>query len=122
MNRALIVLLVLTSLSSRSQTQEKNIFHYGLKDGLSFGIVNSITQDNKGFIWIATSDGLNRFDGHSFTVFKNEPNNPYGIASNHVQSVFKDSQGQLWVSSRNGLTSFDPGSQRFIKYHSGDSQ
>lgn len=122
MNRALIVLLLLTSFSSRSQTQEKNIFHYGLKDGLSFGIVNSITQDNKGFIWIATSDGLNRFDGHSFTVFKNEPNNPYGIASNHVQSVFKDSQGQLWVSSRNGLTSFDPGKQRFIRYHSGGNQ
>ncbi|MEJ6980596.1 two-component regulator propeller domain-containing protein [Pedobacter sp. P351] len=119
MNKVFFILLLISSLAVQSQTHaEKNIFHYGLKDGLSFGIVNSITQDNKGFIWIATSDGLNRFDGHSFTVFKNEPNNPYGIASNHVQSVFKDSQGLLWISSRNGLTSFDTGSQRFIRYNS----
>ncbi len=119
MNKVLIILLLITSLTAKSQTPaEISVFHYGLKDGLSFGIVNSIAQDNKGFIWIATSDGLNRFDGHSFTVFKNEPNNPYGIASNHVQSIFKDSQGLLWVSSRNGLTSFDPGNQRFIKYSS----
>lgn len=123
MNKVFFVLLVLSSLTVQSQPQaEKNIFHYGLKDGLSFGIVNSITQDNKGFIWIATSDGLNRFDGQSFTAFKNEPNNPYSIASNHVQSVFKDSQGQLWISSRNGLMSFDAQTQRFIKYNSSNDR
>jgi len=117
--KVLIPLLLFTCLKSSAQTlAEKSVFHYGLRDGLSFGVVNSIAQDSKGFIWIATSDGLNRFDGHSFKVFKNEPSNPFSIPSNHVQSVFKDSDGQLWISSRNGLTTFNAEKQRFIKYSS----
>ncbi|QEC75122.1 response regulator [Mucilaginibacter ginsenosidivorax] len=94
----------------------KKIMKYSLKDGLSFGIINGITQDNKGFIWFATSDGLNRFDGTNFKVFKFEPNNPYSLPSNYVQSIFKDSQGDIWISSRRGIYKFDTNKERFIKF------
>lgn len=89
---------------------------YSSKDGLSFGIINGIVQDNKGFIWFATEDGLNRFDGTNFKVFKFEPNNPYSLPGNFVQSIHKDSQGNIWISSRRGVYNFDTNKERSIKF------
>ena len=94
----------------------KKVIKYSLKDGLSFGIVNSITQDSKGFMWFATDDGLNRFDGTNFKVFKSEPNNPYSLPSNYVQNIFKDGDGEIWISSRRGIYKFDTSTERFSKF------
>ena len=88
-----------------------------MKDGLSFGIVTSITQDNKGFMWFATDDGLNRFDGTNFKVFKSEPGNPYSLPSNYVQNIFKDAGGDIWISSRRGIYKFDIRTERFSKFN-----
>ncbi|WP_221452845.1 hybrid sensor histidine kinase/response regulator transcription factor [Mucilaginibacter sp. FT3.2] len=87
-----------------------------MKDGLSFGIVNGITQDNNGFMWFATGDGLNRFDGTNFKLFKFEPNNPYSLPSNYVETIYKDTQGNIWMSSRRGIYQFDTNRDRFIKF------
>ena len=95
----------------------KKVMKYSLKDGLSFGIINSITQDDKGFMWFATDDGLNRFDGSSFKVFKSEPNNPSSLPSNYVQNIFKDSQGDIWISSRRGIYKFDTKTEHFSKFN-----
>jgi|GEM_PF-13350 ligand-binding sensor domain-containing protein len=95
----------------------KKVKKYSLKDGLSFGIINSITQDNKGFMWFATGDGLNRFDGTNFKVFKFEPNNPYSLPSNYVQTIYKDTQGDIWISSRRGIYQFDTNRERFTKFN-----
>ena len=94
----------------------KKVIKYALRDGLSFGIINSIAQDNKGFIWFATGDGLNRFDGTNFKVFKFEPGNPYSLPSNYVQSIFKDSHDDIWISSRRGIYKFDTNGERFTKF------
>jgi ligand-binding sensor domain-containing protein/signal transduction histidine kinase/DNA-binding response OmpR family regulator len=115
------LLLTLVGVSAFSLCFSQNLFtkkitKYSLKDGLSFGIINGITQDNKGFIWFATSDGLNRFDGTNFKVFKLDPNNPYSLPSNYVQSIFKDTQGDIWISSRRGIYKFDTNKERFIKF------
>ncbi|MDB5000690.1 MAG: response regulator [Mucilaginibacter sp.] len=93
----------------------KKIMKYSLKDGLSFGIINGITQDKKGFLWFATGDGLNRFDGTNFKVFKFEPNNPHSLPSNYVQTIYKDKGGDIWVSSRRGIFQFDTNKERFTK-------
>lgn len=118
MKRAFIFTLLLLPLSTiRGKVPaSKRILHYSPKEGLSFGVVNCITQDNRGFIWIGTADGLNRFDGTSFKTFKYEPGNKYSLPGNYVQSVFKDREGNLWVSSRKGLNLFDPKTERFINY------
>jgi len=58
------------------QSSSIKFTHYTLKDGLSQSTANYITQDSKGFIWIGTQDGLNRFDGYTFTHFKHNPNDP----------------------------------------------
>lgn len=100
-----------------AQFQPKNLIkHYGIKDGLSQGVINSITQDNSSLMWFATEDGLNRFDGYTFKIFRYDPDNKYSIADNFIQNVFKDSDGVLWVSSRKGLLKFDPLKESFSLY------
>jgi ligand-binding sensor domain-containing protein len=92
MRRLILIVLGLLAYSCccAQSLFAKKVLKYSLRDGLSFGIINSITQDSKGFMWFATDDGLNRFDGTNFKVFKPEPNNPYSLPSNYVQVIFKD--------------------------------
>ncbi len=89
------------------------VTRFSIQNGLSFGVVNSITQDEKGFMWFATSDGLNRFDGHTFRVFKNNPEDKKSLSGNYVKSIFKDREGTIWVSSRNGLNEFVAAREQF---------
>src|SRR5687768_9671973 len=100
-----------------AQFQPRNLTkHWSIKEGLSQGVVNSITQDNQSMMWFATEDGLNRFDGYSFKVFQYDPDDKNSIADNFIQSIFKDSQGTLWVSSRKGLLKFNPFQETFSLY------
>jgi len=94
----------------------KRILHYQPKDGLSFGVVTSITQDEDGFLWIGTTDGLNRFDGVTFKVYKSDVSNPTALASNYINTLHTDDQGTLWVASKGGLQYYDQNQDRFIHY------
>jgi signal transduction histidine kinase/ligand-binding sensor domain-containing protein/DNA-binding NarL/FixJ family response regulator len=109
-------LLFATTAVVAQQEPKSRIKRYSIKDGLSQGVVNSITQDDQGLMWFATEDGLNRFDGYSFKVFKYDPDNNRGLADNFIQSVFKDSEGSFWVSSRKGLHQFDQLKEQFPLY------
>ena len=105
------------SLESFAQPiHDKIIKRYSIKDGLSQAVVNSISQDDKGWMWFATDDGLNRFDGYAFTVFKFDKSGPNQFHDNFVQRLFKDSQGRLWVSSRRGLYQFDLSTQKWTVF------
>lgn len=109
--------LFLIVFSGYAQSPIKNkILNYSLKNGLSFGIVNSITQDDKGFMWFATNDGLNRFDGTTFKVFKSRQGDSTALASNYVQKILCDVNGNIWVSSRNGLSKLNTRTEKFIHY------
>lgn len=115
---AFLGLLFVLTQGARAQFQPRNLTkHWSIKDGLSQGVVNSITQDNQSLMWFATEDGLNRFDGYSFKVFQYDPDTKSSVADNFIQSIFKDSQGTLWVSSRKGLMEFDPYHETFSTYH-----
>jgi len=85
-----------------------------VNDGLSQGMVSDILQSRDGFIWMATKDGLNRYDGFSFEVFSPDPFDPYAIGGSEVQSLFEDRQGWLWISLIDGMDVFDPRSGRFF--------
>lgn len=98
------------------QVPSGRTMHYTQKDGLSFNIINSIAQDRKGFIWFATGNGLNRFDGVNFRTFKSDPGNPAAIPGNYIQHIVTDDDGICWVSSRKGLYSFDMATETFIEH------
>lgn len=112
--KLIVLFLFVFTQCSLAQFQPRNLTkHWSIKEGLSQGVVNSITQDNQTMMWFATEDGLNRFDGYSFKVFQYDPDDKNSIADNFIQRIFKDSQGTLWVSSRKGLLKFDPFQETF---------
>lgn len=79
-----------------------------LEEGLSQSVVYSIVQDAQGFMWFGTQDGLNRFDGYNFKLYKNDPQNDSTISSNYAKTIFEDKDKTLWVGSLNGgLSKYD---------------
>lgn len=85
-----------------------------VNDGLSQGMIFDILQSRDGFIWIATKDGLNRYDGARFEVFSPDPFAPFAIGDSEVHGLFEDSRGWIWVMLPNGLDILDPVSCRFF--------
>ena len=90
--------------------------HLSTKDGLSQGYVVAILQDRRGFMWFATRDGLNRYDGNAFLVYKNNPNDPGSLGSNFIQDLMEDEQGYLWIATNTGVDKFDPATERCTRY------
>lgn len=88
-----------------------------IAEGLSAGQVRDIVQDQQGFLWIATGDGLNKYDGYGFTIYRNRPGDSTSISYNWIQQVFIDRQGTLWAGTfGGGLNRFDPDTETFTRY------
>lgn len=78
------------------------------QNGLSHNKVNCILQDQRGFIWMGTDDGLNRYDGRRFVVFRHQPGNKSGVSGNIITDIIEDKQGIIWIAtSDGGLTKYD---------------
>lgn len=88
----------------------------GPADGLSQSVVTCILQDNQGFLWIGTQDGLNRYDGYTFQIFRPDPNDPASISDNWINTLFQDRQGYLWIGTNEGLNRYDPATGRFTRF------
>lgn len=87
-----------------------------IEQGLSQGMVFDICQTRDGFLWAATKDGLNRYDGYNFKIFTHDPFAPFSLAENTVTALFEDSRGWLWVGTESkGVDLYDRRSDRF--YH-----
>jgi signal transduction histidine kinase/CheY-like chemotaxis protein/ligand-binding sensor domain-containing protein len=84
-----------------------------IQDGLSAGMINGITQDRAGYMWFGTKDGLNRYDGYDFTVFRHDPADSTSLGNSHVESLLATRDGLLWVGTGSGLDVFDPATERF---------
>jgi len=77
--------------------------------GLSNSNITAILQDSRGFLWVGTDDGLNRYDGYEFKIYRNIENDTASLVKNKIQCIFEDSQGVLWVSTINsGLHYYNP--------------
>jgi ligand-binding sensor domain-containing protein/serine phosphatase RsbU (regulator of sigma subunit) len=100
-----------------AQTSQMRFKRISIDDGLSQVCVNHILQDKKGFMWFATQDGLNRYDGYTFTVYKPNPSNPNSLSNNVVKSLFEDNEGIIWIGTAGGgLNRFDPETETFTSY------
>jgi signal transduction histidine kinase/ligand-binding sensor domain-containing protein/CheY-like chemotaxis protein len=90
----------------------------GVADGLPSSVVNQIAQDRDGFIWIGTRDGLARYDGIGFEVFRNRLGDPGSLSANDVTALLVDSQGRLWCGGgSSGLNRLDPDGRHFYHWH-----
>jgi len=87
-------------------------------NGLSQNSVTCVFQDSKGFLWVGTESGLNRYDGNGFKVFKNEPLDPRSISSNYVTSIAEDNNSNLWIATDYGLNFYDRNTAAFRTFFS----
>jgi signal transduction histidine kinase/CheY-like chemotaxis protein/ligand-binding sensor domain-containing protein len=122
----LLWLLIFFSLVSFAEQTELETYSVRLapitiNEGLSQGYVPSIIQDSRGYMWFATKDGLNKYDGYKFTVYRHDAQDSTTIADNYVENIFEDARGLFWVKTVvNGLDVFNPQTERF--YHISDSK
>lgn len=100
-----------------SQSANYRIREYGSHVGLSQSVVNCVIQDSKGFIWAGTQDGLNRFDGYSFKVYKPDIEDSTSISHNHIWIIFEDSKKNLWLGTYGGgLNFYDYNNDKFFHF------
>jgi ligand-binding sensor domain-containing protein/two-component sensor histidine kinase len=117
--RFLITTIFFTLLNlSITLSQESIKFNrLSINDGLSQSSVECIIQDSLGFLWFGTEDGLNRYDGYTFTVFKNDPDNPHSLSNNDIWCLFVDSRNILWIGTYSGgLNRYDPKTETFFRF------
>ncbi len=86
-----------------------------LRDGLSQASCNCLFQDSVGFIWAGTQDGLNRWDGYGFQVFRRSGTDVASLPDNWVQTIVENPNGVLWLGTRNGLCRYDINTGRFLR-------
>lgn len=120
---AAIHALTLSAQDANSlQKQYLNFSFLTIRDGLSQGMINYMMQDHFGFMWFATKDGLNRYDGYRFVVYHNDVTDPNSLSDNHIKSIYEDSKGRLWVgTATGGLELFDRDTEKFIHFKHSDT-
>ena len=90
---------------------------YSVEEGLSQSSALSLLQDRRGFLWVGTEDGLNRFDGANFKIYRADPDDPQSISNNYVAALAEDPNGNLWIGTYGGgLNRFDPTDETFTHY------
>ena len=100
-------------------SQQNNLIfkHLTVKDGLSQGTVESVLEDNKGFIWFGTQDGLNRYDGYGFVHYKFSFDDSTTIPDNYIQCLAQDNEGNIWIgTSLNGAAKYNYATNNFQRY------
>jgi signal transduction histidine kinase/ligand-binding sensor domain-containing protein/DNA-binding response OmpR family regulator len=115
----LLILIVMSITPPRlhAQFDQPRFKHLTVDNGLSQNAVFAIVQDRKGFMWIGTKDGLNRYDGYSFTVYRHDPFDTTSISSNHVTALYEDRRGYLWIGTVDGgLNRYVPDTGTFQRF------
>ncbi|MCS3799547.1 two-component regulator propeller domain-containing protein [Niastella sp. OAS944] len=113
----LLSLYVLLSFVAAAQKTSINFTSISSKDGLLSNVVNAIIKDRQGLMWFATDDGLNKFDGTNFTVYRNITGDTTSLRVNEVLTLCEDKQGNVWVgTSGGGLSLYDRKKDNFTNY------
>ena len=107
----ILILVSPHSLNAQSPYYFESITH---QNGLSSDIITDIYQDREGYLWFSTEDGLNRYDGYSFKIFRKDFQNHNSITDNNVKAIAEDRSGRLWIGTRNnGISVFDKNAGTF---------
>ncbi len=122
-NKTFILFFTVAAIaSSTAQQYPAKYENYNLDTGISQSLINCITQDQTGFLWIGTQEGLNCFDGYEFKIFKNDQVDTGSISNNNIRDIYVDSENNLWIGTHGGgLNKFDKRTQTFSQYTYSDS-
>ena len=102
-------------VDARAQEPRLRFTHLSGEQGLSNTTIEAICQDSRGFMWIGTRDGLNRYDGHTIVVFRSDPGDSGTLSDSYIRCIYEDRKHALWAGTVNGLNLYDPAHGRFTR-------
>jgi ligand-binding sensor domain-containing protein len=112
-----LYLIIFFVTTPNTFSQKISFQRLSTENGLSNNLIYDIIQDKYGFLWIATDDGLNRYDGYEFKIFRNNPSDSNSLSDNSVWSLAEDNAGRLWIGTKSGwLNCYDPIKEKFFRY------
>jgi signal transduction histidine kinase/ligand-binding sensor domain-containing protein/DNA-binding response OmpR family regulator len=103
-------------VNSFAQHQSLKFEHLGTREGLSQIDVSCIVQDSRGFMWIGTGNGLNRYDGYKFINYRHDPEDNNSLSNNVISDIAIDHTGNIWIATKSGLNKLEIRSGRFTRY------
>src|ERR1700744_1004864 len=110
-------LLLVVVTTARAQPDNLSFVHLGTAQGLSHSNVICTIQDSRGFMWFGTREGLDRYDGYTFIVYKNKAGDDNSLANNLVQGIVEDAQGYLWIGTwGGGVDRFDRRTEQWVHF------
>lgn len=95
-----VFLFILLVLSVKLNASNPSADHFTISEGLSNNSINAIFQDSRGFLWIGTEDGLNRYDGYAFEVLKSDGDPEFSLAGNCITAIQEDRNGNIWIGTK----------------------
>jgi ligand-binding sensor domain-containing protein len=113
-----LIITLLSQGKSQAQVLSENtkFKHLSVDDGLSDNNVSAILQDKEGFMWFGTGDGLNKYDGYKFTVYRHNPNDTNSIGPGNITSIIEDKEGFIWIGTSGSLSILDKKTGNFKVY------
>lgn len=115
--KGIIAAVLLMSCICLGSLENINFHQLNTSDGLSQNIVSSIHQDNKGYLWFGTRNGLNRYDGYDVKVFRKINGDETSLFSNYVVCIFEDKYNTLWVRTKGAIHRYDPYKESFTRFY-----
>ena len=118
----LIILLITTNIVYVSAYNNINFKNITSEDGLSQGTVETIIQDDQGYIWLGTNDGLCRYNGYEFKIYKHDEELENSITNNYIVDIKQDNSGNIWGGTANGLSKIDTKTDLITNYNMNDEE
>jgi signal transduction histidine kinase/ligand-binding sensor domain-containing protein/DNA-binding response OmpR family regulator len=114
---ALILFLSSSSIKVFSQSGQIRFKNLSVTQGLSQNLVQCILKDKTGFMWFGTRDGLNRYDGYKFVIYKKDSKKPSSISNNTINDIVEDKSGNIWIGTSEGLNKYDRATDSFVTFN-----
>src|SRR4051812_48284170 len=111
-----VLLMIVFAQVATAQTGDINFINFTNKDGLSTNTINTILKDRYGYMWFGTDDGLNKFDGETFTVYRHHADDSTSVGANRINALCEDNLGNLWIGTGEALSYYDRKKDAFINY------
>lgn len=108
--------ILFTGIGFADEIEGMRFTHIGLEEGLSHSTVFGINQDKEGNLWFATYDGVNKYDGYNFTVYRHQYKNPKSIANDITRCVVVDDDNRIWIGTRDGLSLYNHRKDEFSNF------
>ena len=116
-NGLLFIFLIWILWSAKVLAQPIRFDRFTVEEGLSHNTVTALHLDQRGFLWVGTINGLNRYDGASFRTYRFDPNDSTSLSNDFIHGVYEDQEGELWISTRDGgVSRYDATSDLFRRY------